>query len=88
LPVPAPATIEILHGVPIYSTEIKGELATPTGAALIRHFCKGFAPMPRMIVERVGYGAGSKDFVIPNLLRAIIGRIDESAAPVQYYLNP
>jgi len=80
LPVPAPATMELLHEVPIYSTEVKGELATPTGAALVRHFCKGFAPMPPMIVERVGYGAGSKDFGIPNLLRATIGKIDESLA--------
>ena len=78
LPVPAPATMELLQGVPIYSTEIKGELATPTGAALVRHFCKGFAPMPQMIVERVGYGSGNKDFGIPNLLRATIGKINES----------
>lgn len=82
LPVPAPATMELLQGVPIYSTEVKGELVTPTGAALIRHFSKGFAPMPQMIVERVGYGAGSKDFGIPNLLRATIGKMVETAMPV------
>jgi uncharacterized protein (TIGR00299 family) protein len=82
LPVPAPATMELLQGVPIYSTEVKGELVTPTGAALIRHFSKGFAPMPQMIVERVGYGAGSKDFGIPNLLRATIGQLVETAMPV------
>jgi uncharacterized protein (TIGR00299 family) protein len=82
LPVPAPATMELLQGVPIYSTEVKGELVTPTGAALIRHFSKGFAPMPQMIVERVGYGAGSKDFGIPNLLRATIGKVVETAMPV------
>jgi uncharacterized protein (TIGR00299 family) protein len=82
LPVPAPATMELLQGVPIYSTEVKGELVTPTGAALIRHFSKGFAPMPQMIVERVGYGAGSKDFGIPNLLRATIGKAVETAMPV------
>ncbi len=82
LPVPAPATMELLQGVPIYSTEVKGELVTPTGAALIRHFSKGFAPMPQMIVERVGYGAGTKDFGIPNLLRATIGKVVETAAPV------
>jgi len=81
LPVPAPATMELLHEVPIYSTEVKGELATPTGAALLRHFCKGFAPMPQMIVEKVGYGAGSKDFGIPNLFRATIGKINESSVP-------
>jgi uncharacterized protein (TIGR00299 family) protein len=81
LPVPAPATMELLQGVPIYSTEVKGELVTPTGAALIRHFSRGFAPMPQMIVERVGYGAGSKDFGIPNLLRATIGKMVETALP-------
>jgi uncharacterized protein (DUF111 family) len=70
--------MEILHGVPIYSTDIKGELATPTGAALVKHFCRGFKPMPQMIVEKVGYGAGTKDFGIPNLLRATIGTIDEA----------
>jgi uncharacterized protein (DUF111 family) len=74
--------MELLQGVPIYSTEVKGELVTPTGAALIRHFSKGFAPMPQMIVERVGYGAGSKDFGIPNLLRATIGKVVETAMPV------
>ncbi len=78
LPVPAPATLELLQGVPIYSTEVKGELVTPTGAALIRHFSKGFAPMPQMIVERVGYGAGTKDFGIPNLLRVTVGKVAEA----------
>ncbi|HTP64445.1 MAG TPA: nickel insertion protein, partial [Geobacteraceae bacterium] len=80
--VPAPATMELLQGVPIYSTEVKGELVTPTGAALIRHFSKGFAPMPQMIVEHVGYGAGSKDFGIPNLLRATIGTVTATAEPI------
>lgn len=88
LPVPAPATMELLQGVPIYSTEVKGELVTPTGAALIKHFSKGFAPMPQMIVERVGYGAGSKDFGIPNLLRATIGKVVETAMPVLPAQNP
>jgi uncharacterized protein (TIGR00299 family) protein len=88
LPVPAPATMEILHEAPIYSTEIKGELATPTGAALVRHFCRGFSPMPQMVVERVGYGAGSKDFGIPNLLRATIGKVDESAEMPAAVINP
>jgi uncharacterized protein (TIGR00299 family) protein len=87
LPVPAPATMELLHEVPIYSTEVKGELVTPTGAALIRHFCKGFAPMPAMIVENVGYGAGSKDFGIPNLLRATIGKVSEAEMPLPLVQN-
>jgi uncharacterized protein (DUF111 family) len=87
LPVPAPATMELLQGVPIYSTDVKGELVTPTGAALIRHFSRGFAPMPQMIVERVGYGAGSKDFGIPNLLRATIGKMVEAAMPAPLTQN-
>ena len=87
LPVPAPATMELLQEVPIYSTEVKGELVTPTGAALIKHFCKGFAPMPPMVVENVGYGAGSKDFGIPNLLRATIGKVSETAMPLSMAQN-
>lgn len=73
LPVPAPATLELLKGMPTYSDGIRGELATPTGAALLRRFCKGFSPMPPLVVEAVGYGAGTKDFGIPNLFRATLG---------------
>ncbi len=81
LPVPAPATLELLRGMPAYSTDIQGELATPTGVALIKHFCKGFMPMPPLIVDRIGYGAGSKDFGIPNFLRATVGRRSELTLP-------
>lgn len=77
LPVPAPATLEILKGVPIYSNDIRGELATPTGAALLRHFCSRFGPLPLLQVEAVGYGAGSRDLGIPNLLRATLGTMQE-----------
>jgi uncharacterized protein (DUF111 family) len=73
LPVPAPATLELLKGIPAYSDGIRGELATPTGVALLRHFCTGFCPMPPLVVEAVGYGAGTKDFGIPNLFRATLG---------------
>ncbi len=73
LPVPAPATLELLKGLPAYSDGIRGELATPTGVALLRHFCAGFSPMPPLVVEAVGYGAGSKDFGIPSLFRATLG---------------
>jgi uncharacterized protein (TIGR00299 family) protein len=75
LPVPAPATAEILKGVPVYSDGVQGELCTPTGAALVRHFCRGFRAMPPLVVDTVGYGAGTKDFGIPNLLRATLGRV-------------
>lgn len=73
LPVPAPATAEILKGAPIYSDGTRGELCTPTGAALVRHFCRGFRALPPLVVEGVGYGAGTKDLGVPNLLRVILG---------------
>lgn len=77
LPVPAPATELILRGLPIYSTGIKGELCTPTGAALLRHFAGSFGPMPMMRLEKSGYGAGTKDFETANLLRAMLGEAEE-----------
>lgn len=83
LPVPAPATLELLRGAPIYSDGVRGELATPTGAALLKHFCAGFGPMPPLVVERVGYGAGSRDFGIPGLFRATLGAALASVAPSQ-----
>jgi len=70
LPVPAPATAEILKGVPIYGGRIKGELCTPTGAALLRHFVTRFGDMPPMTVCKIGYGMGTKDFPAANCLRA------------------
>jgi len=83
LPVPAPATLELLRGVPVYSEGVVGELATPTGAALVRHFCSGFCPMPPVVVQAVGYGAGTKDFGIPGLLRATLGTAPASTVPRQ-----
>ncbi len=79
LPVPAPATAHILRGVPIYSGEIRAELCTPTGAALLRHFADEFAPMPVMRVSKIGYGMGTKDFETANCLRAMLG--DAEAKP-------
>lgn len=76
LPVPAPATLEILKGIPIYATDVQGELATPTGAALLKHFCNRFGPMPHLLVEAIGYGAGTRNFGIPNLLRATVGTLE------------
>ncbi len=83
LPVPAPATLELLKGIPAYSDGVRGELATPTGVALLRHFCTGFCAMPPLVVEAVGYGAGSKDFGIPNLFRATLGTTAARGAPRQ-----
>lgn len=73
LPVPAPATAEILLGVPIRAGSIEGELCTPTGAALVRQFAADFTPLPLMTVEHIGYGLGKKDFPAANCLRAMLG---------------
>lgn len=78
LPVPAPATAELLQGIPCYSGEIPGELCTPTGAALLRHFVQDFGPMPELRTERIGYGMGSKDFPQANCLRALWGESGET----------
>lgn len=77
MPVPAPATMELLKGVPVYSTDVKGELVTPTGAAVIMSIAADFGGMPQMRVEKVGYGAGKSDFEHPNLLRIVIGEAAE-----------
>lgn len=78
LPVPAPATAHILRGVPIYGGEIKGELCTPTGAALLKHFVSEFGKMPPMTVEAIGYGMGTKNFPAANCVRAMLGHTDDS----------
>ncbi len=73
LPVPAPATAHILQGIPAYSTQVKGELCTPTGAALLKHFVKEFGGMPVMATSKIGYGMGKKDFERANCVRAFLG---------------
>jgi uncharacterized protein (TIGR00299 family) protein len=73
LPVPAPATEYLLRGIPVYGGGIKGELCTPTGSALLRHFVSEFGNMPLMKVEKVGYGMGRKDFPAANCVRAFWG---------------
>lgn len=77
LPVPAPATAELIKGKPVYSTGVQGELLTPTGAAILTTLASGFGPMPPMTVETIGYGAGTSEPAIPNLLRLIIGESSE-----------
>ena len=74
LPVPAPATAELIRNLPIYSTGVEGELLTPTGAAILATLSSGFGPMPAMSVDTWGYGAGSSEPAIPNLLRMAIGQ--------------
>lgn len=73
LPVPAPATAYILKDIPIYSGSIQGELCTPTGAALLKHFVTRFDQMPLMTPASIGYGMGTKDFPAANCVRAILG---------------
>jgi uncharacterized protein (TIGR00299 family) protein len=73
LPVPAPATAEILTGIPTYSGNIRGELCTPTGAALLKHFAATFGEKPVMTVEKIGYGMGNKDFSAANCVRVFLG---------------
>jgi uncharacterized protein (TIGR00299 family) protein len=73
-PLPAPATAEILQGVPWRKLDIEGELVTPTGAAIIAEIASGFGPLPAMTIESIGYGAGKGDFGIPNVLRVMIGQ--------------
>jgi len=77
LPVPAPATLAMLKGIPIYSTGIEAELATPTSVCVLKTLSKGFGIMPEMKVEKVGYGAGSRELEIPNLLRVYVGESNE-----------
>jgi len=73
-PLPAPATAEILRGIPWRKLDIEGELVTPTGAAIIAEIASGFGPLPAMRVESIGYGAGKSDFSIPNALRVMVGK--------------
>lgn len=73
LPVPAPATAQILLGVPIRAGDIPGELCTPTGAALLRQFVTSYGALPTMTVTAIGYGLGTKDFPAANCLRAMLG---------------
>jgi uncharacterized protein (TIGR00299 family) protein len=77
LPVPAPATLDLIKGKPIYSTGVKGELLTPTGAAILTTLASGFGAMPAMTVEATGYGAGTLDPPVPNLLRLTIGEAED-----------
>ncbi|MBQ6518401.1 MAG: nickel pincer cofactor biosynthesis protein LarC [Anaerolineaceae bacterium] len=77
LPVPAPATLHILKDVPIYGGEIKGELCTPTGAALLKHFATRFGSMPVMKPVAAGYGMGKKDFKWANCVRVTLGETED-----------
>ena len=82
LPVPAPATAYILNGVPMYGGAVKGELCTPTGAALLKHFATRFGDMPVMRTEAIGYGMGKKDFEQANCIRAMLGETEDAGDSV------
>jgi pyridinium-3,5-bisthiocarboxylic acid mononucleotide nickel chelatase len=72
-PVPAPATAYLLRGAPVYTNQVRGELITPTGAAILTSIVHGFGAMPEMLVQAVGYGAGTRNRQYPNVLRAFLG---------------
>src|SRR5687768_638764 len=80
-PIPPPAVAELLKGVPFYSTDIKGELLTPTGAAIITTVCSDYGPIPQMTTESTGYGAGTREYPdFPNVLRVLLGETDAATA--------
>lgn len=74
LPVPAPAVLEISKGIPVYKSEINGELTTPTGIAILKAVVNEFTPVIKIIPEKVGYGAGKRNYDFPNMLRVISGK--------------
>lgn len=81
-PVPPPAVTELLKGVPFYSTDIAGELLTPTGAAIITTVCSEFGPIPQLKLQQTGYGAGTRTYKkFSNVLRVLIGEEDVEAGP-------
>jgi uncharacterized protein (DUF111 family) len=75
LPVPAPATVELVKGKPVYSDERKQELVTPTGAAIITTIADQFGNMPLMKINKIGYGSGKNKSEYPNLLRIFLGEL-------------
>jgi uncharacterized protein (TIGR00299 family) protein len=80
-PVPAPATVRLLGAAPIYGGQVQQELVTPTGALIATEYASSFGPIPPMTIDKVGYGAGSRDFPeTPNVLRVLIGRTGNEAA--------
>ena len=85
LPVPAPATAFILKDTPVYSGHITGELCTPTGAALLKHFVTDFTNMPPLKITALGYGMGKKDFEAANCVRAILGECEEKPEQILEY---
>src|SRR5207249_9840480 len=80
LPLPAPATVELLRGVPVYGVEREGETITPTGAAILSTLATGYGALPAFHIQHVGYGAGSRDPDYPNVLRVLVGEAHNGLA--------
>ena len=76
IPIPAPATAELLKGIPVYDNGVCGELVTPTGAAIAKTLAHEFGAIPECEFESIGYGAGHKDLEVPNVLRTIVGTVE------------
>lgn len=87
LPLPAPATVRLLKGIPVHDAGIEGELVTPTGAAIIAHYVRRFDGLPLMTVTASGYGAGDREFADrPNVLRLIVGELQDCAVSEQVWV--
>jgi pyridinium-3,5-bisthiocarboxylic acid mononucleotide nickel chelatase len=85
-PVPAPATLRLLEGAPIYSGQQQAELVTPTGALLVSAYAQEYGPVPSMRVRKIGYGAGTRDFKdTPNVLRVLLGESDDAGTATQVH---
>lgn len=84
LPLPTPATMELLKGIPVKTIDIVGETVTPTGAALVKTLVSAFGPIPAIQIQATGYGAGDADRVIPNLLRAVLGETSDSLSELDH----
>jgi uncharacterized protein (TIGR00299 family) protein len=82
IPLPAPATLALLEGVPVLGSEMDVELVTPTGAALLTSLAESFGPIPAMTLSATGYGAGTRDRPVPNILRLIVGELGEPSEQV------
>lgn len=82
LPVPAPATAELLKGIPYYTGDIPTELCTPTGAAILRHFVTEYAQMPVMDIDRIGIGIGTKELPVANVIRIYSGTLTEDTREI------
>lgn len=87
LPVPAPATAELLKGIPFYTGNIHSELCTPTGAAILKHFVTRFTDMPPMITNQIGIGLGTKDFEIANCIRIFLGTMADEMSDTMIDLS-